>query len=60
MTHKKPEMLKAFRTFLIFSAFVLATFLTVKAEEPIAAGVEPAVEKFNASKLIMEHIADSY
>lgn len=60
MTHKKPEMLKAFRTFIILSAFVLATFLTVKAEEPNAAGTDPAVEKFNASKLIMEHIADSY
>ena len=60
MTHKKPEMLKALRIFLILSALVSSTFLISKADEHPVAGTDPAVEKFNASKLIMEHIADSY
>ncbi len=60
MAHKKPEMLKVFRIFLIISVLVSSTFLKTNAEEHPTAGGEPAVEKFNASKLIMEHIADSY
>ncbi len=53
-------MLKASRIFLIISALFLLSFGTVNAEEQAIAGHEPAGEKFNASKLIMEHIADSY
>jgi len=53
-------MLKVFRIFLIISVLVSSTFLKTNAEEHPTAGGEPAVEKFNASKLIMEHIADSY
>jgi F-type H+-transporting ATPase subunit a len=53
-------MLKAFRILLIICALVLFSFLKTNAEEQTAAGVEPVAEKFNASKLIMEHIADSY
>lgn len=60
MTHKNREMLKSARTFIILYALVLATFLTVKAEEQPGVGGSHAAEKFNASKLIMEHIADSY
>ncbi|MCL4482808.1 MAG: F0F1 ATP synthase subunit A, partial [Bacteroidetes bacterium] len=39
---------------------VTSPFLLVKAEEQATTGIEPAREKFNASKLILEHIADSY
>ncbi len=53
-------MLKVFRIFILLSAFVSSTYLTLKAEEQLTTGIEPAAEKFNASKLIMEHIADSY
>lgn len=60
MTHKFQEMPKDFRTFIFLSALVICTFLTVKAEEKSGTTEGHAVEKFNASKLIMEHIADSY
>ncbi len=60
MTHKNPEMLKVLRIFIIVSAIVSISFLRTNAEEHTASGVEPAVEKFNASKMILEHIADSY
>ncbi len=60
MSHKIPEMLKALRIFIIISALVTSPFLLVKAEEQTSTGIEPAHEKFNASKLILEHIADSY
>jgi F-type H+-transporting ATPase subunit a len=53
-------MLKALRILFILGALVLSSFLNTKAEERASAGIEPATEKFNASKLIMEHIADSY
>jgi F-type H+-transporting ATPase subunit a len=53
-------MLKALRILLIVFALVTSLFLTTKAEDHTTAGTEPAGEKFNASKLIMEHIADSY
>ncbi len=62
MTFKKLEMLKALRIFIIISVLVLvsSSFLLVKAEGKASAGVESAGEKFNASKLILEHIADAY
>ncbi len=53
-------MLKVFRILFILCALVLSSFLKSNAEEQAVAGTEPATEKFNASKLIMEHIADSY
>jgi len=53
-------MLKAFRIFIIVSALVSSSFLSIKAAENNTTGSHPAIEKFNASKLIMEHIADSY
>ncbi len=53
-------MLKVVRIFIILLALLCSNLLTVRAEENISAGKEHAVEKFNASKLIMEHIADSY
>jgi F-type H+-transporting ATPase subunit a len=53
-------MLKAFRIFIILYALGTSSILTTKAQEHKIAGTEPASEKFNASKLIMEHIADSY
>ncbi len=60
MSLKTPEMLKVLRIFIIISALVTSPFLLVKAEEQTSTGIEPAHEKFNASKLILEHIADSY
>jgi len=60
LTHKKPEMLKALRTFILLFAFISSTCLTVKAEEHATAGNATVAEKFNASELIMGHIADSY
>ncbi len=60
MSLKTPEMLKVLRIFIIISALVTSPFLLVKAEEQATTGIEPAREKFNASKLILEHIADSY
>ena len=60
MTFKKPEMLKAVRIFLIVSALVSSSFLRAASEELVTTGNQPTGEKFNASKLIMEHIADSY
>jgi len=60
LTHKKPEMLKALRIYVILSALVLSSFVTTNAEEHATSGNGSAIEKFNASKLIMEHIADSY
>ncbi len=60
MTHKNREMLKSSSIFILIFALILSTFLTVKAEEHPSADGSHAVEKFNASKLIMEHIADSY
>ena len=44
-------MLKVFRIFLIISVLVSSIFLKTNAEEHVTAGGEPAVEKFNASKL---------
>lgn len=53
-------MLKVFRIFILLAAFITSNFLTYGAEEHSTTGHEPSVEKFNASKLIMEHIADAY
>jgi F-type H+-transporting ATPase subunit a len=53
-------MLKSSRIFILLFVFILSTFLTIKAEEHPKTDGTHAVEKFNASKLIMEHIADSY
>ncbi len=60
MSHKKSEMLKVFRIIIILYALGTSSILTAIAQEHAIAGTEPAGEKFNASKLIMEHIADSY
>lgn len=60
MSHKKSEMLKVFRIIIILYALGTSSILTAKAQEHATPGTEPAGEKFNASKLIMEHIADSY
>jgi len=60
LSHKKSEMLKAFRILIILYALGTSSILGAKAQEHKTAGAEPAIEKFNASKLIMEHIADSY
>ncbi len=60
MAHNKPEMLRASRILFIISALFILSFRTVNAEENATTGSEHAVEKFNASKLIMEHIGDSY
>ncbi len=53
-------MLKAFRILIILYALGTSSILGAKAQEHQTAGTEPAIEKFNASRLIMEHIADSY
>ncbi|MEI6276111.1 MAG: F0F1 ATP synthase subunit A [Prolixibacteraceae bacterium] len=53
-------MLRASRILFIISALFILSFRTVNAEENATTGSEHAVEKFNASKLIMEHIGDSY
>ena len=53
-------MLKVFRIIIILYALGTSSILTAIAQEHAIAGTEPAGEKFNASKLIMEHIADSY
>ncbi len=53
-------MLKASRIFIFISALVMLTFNMAGAEGQSNTGKEPSEEKFNASKLILEHIADSY
>jgi F-type H+-transporting ATPase subunit a len=53
-------MLKIVRVFIIILAILCSNILTASAEENISSGNGHAAEKFNASKLIMEHIADSY
>jgi F-type H+-transporting ATPase subunit a len=53
-------MLKVLRILIIITALVSSSFLKSNAEEHASSGNEPSDEKFNASKLIMEHIADSY
>lgn len=60
MTHKKPEMLKVLRITVLVLSVISFNFLKANAEEKTNSRTEPVVEKFNASKLIMEHIADSY
>jgi F-type H+-transporting ATPase subunit a len=53
-------MLKIVRVFIIILAILCSNILTASAEESISSGNGHNAEKFNASKLIMEHIADSY
>ncbi len=53
-------MLKSSITFILLFVTILSTFLTVKAEDNSSAGSSHTTEKFNASKLIMDHIADAY
>ena len=60
MTHKKPEMPKYSRILIVLSAFVLLTSTVYGETEKTNSGTESTVEKFNASKLIFEHIGDSY
>ena len=60
MAHKKLGMLKTLKIIILVTAFVLSPFLSAKAEDRVITGAEPSGEKFNASKLILEHIADSY
>ncbi len=60
MTHKNPEMVKAIRIILINFFLVIYSFQVAKAVEQTSNGSQHAEEKFNAGKLIMEHIADSY
>ena len=60
MARKKTEMLKVFRIFSLLSLLVCFPFMKADSEEHSPSREESVVEKFNASKLIMEHIADSY
>jgi F-type H+-transporting ATPase subunit a len=53
-------MLRASRILLIITFLFSLSFKTVKAEDQVKTGHETAGEKFNASKLIMEHIGDAY
>lgn len=53
-------MLKVVRVLIIILALLYSIHFTAGAEESQSSGKEHAIEKFNASKLIMEHIADSY
>lgn len=53
-------MLKFLRIFLLTFALTASFQNWVNAEEHLPAGNEHKSEKFNASKLIMEHIADAY
>ncbi len=52
--------MKFLRIYLIIFALLVAYNQSTSAAEQENAGSEPTGEKFNASKLIMEHIADSY
>jgi F-type H+-transporting ATPase subunit a len=53
-------MLKVLRLFVLTTALTISFQNWVNAEEHVSAGNEHKTEKFNASKLIMEHIADAY
>ena len=53
-------MSKVFRIFIILVFIVSCSLVNAIAEEKPSSAHESATEKFNASKLIMEHIADSY
>ena len=60
MAHNLPEMLRASRIFFNIAALILFSFGTVNAEEQANTGGEHVSEKFNANKLIMEHVGDAY
>ena len=53
-------MLKVFRIFITLLLIVSCSFVKTNAEEKASTHNESVGEKFNASKLIMEHIADAY
>ncbi|HEY5509639.1 MAG TPA: F0F1 ATP synthase subunit A [Prolixibacteraceae bacterium] len=53
-------MLKVFRIFIILLFIVPCSFVKANTEEKPSSTLESTGEKFNASKLIMEHIADAY
>ena len=60
LSHKKSEMLKVFRIMInsLCSRYVL--YSDCQSTRTCNCRYQPIGEKFNASKLIMEHIADSY
>jgi len=53
-------MQKIFRIFVVLSIIFPYSFVKANAEEKPSSAHESIGEKFNASKLIMEHIADAY